>query len=65
MLFMIIKYTLGCALLLLLSNNLCAQTNSLSNSPYSVYGIGTPSRFGTGKINAIGGSGIAMKSDNS
>lgn len=45
--------------------NLKAQTNALSNSPYSLFGVGIPNTFSTGKTNALGGAGIALKSDNS
>jgi len=50
-------------LLLLALGSLKAQTNALSNSPYSAFGIGVPNTFTTGKTNALGGAGIALKSD--
>ena len=53
------------AFLILATSSLLAQTNALSNSPYSVFGIGIPNTFTTGKTNALGGAGIALKSDNS
>ncbi|RXG32320.1 hypothetical protein [Leeuwenhoekiella marinoflava] len=52
-------------LLFLGISNLKAQTNALSNSPYSLFGVGIPNTFSTGKTNALGGAGIALKSDNS
>lgn len=54
-----------CGLFLLTVVRLSAQSNALSDSPYSVFGIGIPNAFSTGKTNALGGAGIALKSDNS
>lgn len=48
--------------LLLFSIEIIAQTNSLSSSPYSLYGLGQINETGTGKINGLGKSGIAMPS---
>lgn len=52
-------------IILLATGGLAAQTNALSNSPYSLFGAGIPNTFSTGKTNALGGAGIALKSDNS
>ncbi|MFC5045624.1 OmpP1/FadL family transporter [Aquimarina hainanensis] len=41
-----------------------AQTNDLSGSPYSLYGLGVPNESNTGKTNSMGKTGIAMPSDN-
>ncbi|MFV0564557.1 MAG: hypothetical protein ACK5NB_01855 [Flavobacteriaceae bacterium] len=40
-----------------------AQTNSLSSSPYSLYGLGLDNEISTGKTNSLGGLGLAMPSD--
>ncbi|MCB0485014.1 MAG: hypothetical protein KDC47_02345 [Flavobacteriaceae bacterium] len=40
-----------------------AQTESLSNSPYSLYGLGTYNDISTGKTNGLGRTGLAMPSD--
>ena len=39
-----------------------SQTNNLSSSPYSLYGLGTSNKINTGKSNTLGGTGIAMPS---
>ncbi|WP_445958058.1 hypothetical protein [Yeosuana sp.] len=58
---MIIKYIIY-SFLLLFSIETIAQTNSLSSSPYSLYGLGQTNEISTGKINGLGKSGIAMPS---
>jgi len=42
-----------------------SQTNGLSSSPYSLYGLGLSNQVSTGKTNSLGKTGIAMPSDNS
>jgi len=42
-----------------------AQTNNLSSSPYSIYGLGASNEINPGKTNALGKTGIAMPFDNS
>ena len=37
-------------------------TNSLSSSPYSLYGLGVSNELNTGKTNALGNTGFAMPS---
>tara|TARA_R110002074_G_scaffold215713_7_gene385540 strand:+ start:4432 stop:5670 length:1239 start_codon:yes stop_codon:yes gene_type:complete len=37
-----------------------SQTNNLSSSPYSLYGLGVSNEINTGKTNALGKTGIAM-----
>ncbi|WP_157804938.1 hypothetical protein [Confluentibacter lentus] len=49
--------------LVLFSTKIIAQSNSLSGSPYSLYGLGQINKTTTGKINGLGKSGIAMTSD--
>lgn len=61
---MINKHIIFCFFLLLFStNNIIAQSNSLSGSPYSLYGLGLINETSTGKINGLGKSGIAMTSN--
>jgi hypothetical protein len=50
-------------LLALLSKEVFAQTNSLSSSPYSLYGLGLSNEVSTGKTNSLGGFGIAIPSN--
>lgn len=45
------------------SQEILAQNNSLSSSPYSLSGLGTLNQVSTGKTNALGKAGIAMKSN--
>lgn len=40
-----------------------AQSESLTSSPYSLYGLGVINQSGIGKVNGMGYTGIAMKSD--
>uniref|UniRef100_UPI00404805A8 hypothetical protein n=1 Tax=Mariniflexile sp. TaxID=1979402 RepID=UPI00404805A8 len=47
---------------MIISIETTAQTNSLSSSPYSLYGLGQTNEINTGKINGLGKSGIAMSS---
>lgn len=49
-------------LLAFLSKGIIAQTNSLSSSPYSLYGLGLSNEISTGKTNGLGGFGIAIPS---
>ena len=46
----------------LYANQSFAQSNSLTSSPYSLYGLGISNGLNTGKINTLGGTGIAMPS---
>ncbi|WP_405295276.1 hypothetical protein [Algibacter sp. Ld11] len=57
-----IKYITLCAVLLVVSSTVLGQSNALSSSPYSLYGLGLTNDIGTGKINGLGKSGIAMPS---
>ena len=43
-------------------NQIVAQSNNLTNSPYSLYGLGVSNGLNTGKTNTLGGTGIAMPS---
>jgi len=43
-------------------NLIFAQKNNLTSSPYSLYGLGVSNYLNTGKINTLGGTGIAMPS---
>lgn len=43
-------------------NQIVAQSNNLTNSPYSLYGLGVSNGLNTGKANTLGGTGIAMPS---
>jgi len=47
------------------SQEILAQNNSLSSSPYSLSGLGILNQVSTGKTNALGKAGIAMKSNTS
>lgn len=47
---------------LIITKGVIAQSESLTSSPYSLYGIGAINQTGIGKVNAMGYSGIAMKS---
>lgn len=42
-----------------------SQTNDLSSSPYSLYGLGLRNNLNTGEANTLGGTGIASHSSNS
>ncbi|MDJ0644638.1 MAG: hypothetical protein QNJ57_01515 [Flavobacteriaceae bacterium] len=42
-----------------------AQSNNLSSSPYSLFGLGVPSDISVGKTNAFGKSGLALPFENS
>ncbi len=44
------------------TNQLIGQTNSLSSSPYSLYGLGVSNDVSTGKVNGLNGLAIAMPS---
>jgi Outer membrane protein beta-barrel domain len=59
---MINKHIIIC-FFLLFSTVIIAQSNSLSGSPYSLYGLGQINKTSTGKINGLGKSGIAMTSN--
>lgn len=41
-----------------------AQTNNLTSSPYSLYGLGVESNTSTGRNNALGNTGIALDATN-
>lgn len=45
------------------ANQTVSQTNNLSSSPYSSYGLGVTNSLNTGKINTLGYTGIAMTSN--
>lgn len=45
-------------------NQIVAQNNNLTSSPYSLYGLGVSNGLNTGKTNTLGGTGIAMPSTN-
>tara|TARA_R110000868_G_scaffold358814_3_gene620567 strand:+ start:35996 stop:37246 length:1251 start_codon:yes stop_codon:yes gene_type:complete len=60
---MINKHLIFCVLLAMVSTHLTAQTNQLSSSPYSLYGLGVSNETSTGTINGLGGLGIAMPSN--
>ncbi|WP_158847216.1 OmpP1/FadL family transporter [Algibacter sp. L1A34] len=57
-----IKYITLYTFLLIVSSKVYAQSNALSSSPYSLYGLGLTNDIGTGKINGLGKSGIAIPS---
>ena len=59
---MITKYIPLCLIFLLSTTQVNAQANQLSSSPYSLYGLGLSNETTTGKINGLGGLGIAMSS---
>lgn len=48
---------------IVLANKNFAQSETLTSSPYSLYGLGVTNYGSTGKTNALGNSGIAMPSD--
>jgi len=50
-------------LIMFLPKVILAQTNSLSSSPYSLYGLGLSNEISTGKTNSLGGLGIAIPSN--
>ncbi len=56
------KHIVYYSFLLFFSIKITAQSNSLSSSPYSLYGLGQTNEISTGKINGLGKSGIAMSS---
>ena len=49
-------------ILLFFSVQVYSQSNELSNSPYSYYGLGLTNKLGPGKTNAMGKAGIALSS---
>ncbi|MDN3666134.1 hypothetical protein ACFFU1_04600 [Algibacter miyuki] len=57
-----IKSLIFYTVLLFISSKSIAQSNSLSSSPYSLYGLGVSNDIGTGITNSLGKSGIAMPS---
>lgn len=58
------KYiVLAITISLVLTSKLLAQTNSLSSSPYSLYGLGVSNEINTGKVNGLDGLGIALPSN--
>lgn len=48
--------------LLCMSQIAFSQSNGLSSSPYSLYGLGLSNEFNTGKTNALSNTGFAMPS---
>jgi hypothetical protein len=61
--FMMNKHLAIYILLAFFSKGILAQTNLLSSSPYSLYGLGLSNETSTGKINGLGGFGIALPSN--
>ena len=57
------KHAVICVLLAFFTKEIIAQTNSLSSSPYSLYGLGLSNETSTGKTNGLGGFGIAIPSN--
>ena len=58
------KYLVLTAILLFCANqNLIAQSESLTSSPYSLYGLGTINQTSIGRSNSMGYSGIGLKTD--
>ncbi|WP_335966449.1 hypothetical protein [Galbibacter sp. PAP.153] len=49
-------------LFILIITKVTAQSESLTSSPYSLYGLGVINQTSIGKVNAMGYSGIGMKS---
>lgn len=60
-----IKTQLFVALIILITSNATSQSNNLSSSPYSIYGLGISNNSNTGRINSMGKTGIAMSTDHS
>jgi hypothetical protein len=59
-----IKYIILTTVLLIVSQNkVSAQSNALSSSPYSLYGLGTANDISTGKTNGMGRFGFAIPSN--
>jgi opacity protein-like surface antigen len=62
---MMSKNNIFSLLIFLFAFHLFAQTeNTLTNSPYTLYGLGLTNDLNTGITNGLGKSGIAMKSNN-
>ena len=59
---MINKYIILSLFLVVFTKQTIAQSNALSSSPYSLYGLGLSNETSTGKVNGLGGLGIAMPS---
>jgi len=57
-----IKYIILTAVLFIISGKVSAQSNALSSSPYSLYGLGVANDIGTGKINGMSKFGFATPS---
>lgn len=53
------------ALTIFTVSNVTSQSNNLSSSPYSIYGLGVNNNSNTGRINSMGKTGIAMPTDHS
>ena len=47
-----------------ITNTIYSQTNNLTGSPYSLFGLGVQSNSNIGKNSALGNGGIALKSNN-
>ena len=56
------KYLIIFLFCLFAINRSFSQSNSLSSSPYSLYGLGISNELNTGKTNALGRTGIALPS---
>lgn len=51
-------------ILILTSIDVCCQTNNLTGSPYSLFGIGVESSSNTGRNSGMGRLGVALESSN-
>lgn len=57
-----IKNILFLTFCLFFIEEIVSQNNNLLNSPYSLYGLGTPNILNTGKTNSMGNTGLAIPS---
>lgn len=60
---MMIKKTVLICCVLAIYTSSKAQSTGLTNSPYSLYGLGVQNQLSTGKTNTLGNTGIALPSD--
>jgi len=56
------KYIISILLIFPAVHKCSSQSNNLSSSPYSLYGLGISNDLNTGKTNALGRTGIALPS---
>lgn len=56
------KIRFSILIILVYTTQSMSQSNELSNSPYSYYGMGLTNKLGPGKTNALGKAGIALSS---